>query len=94
MTGQNATLEYTATAAYKIGERLFTRASTWNGMEEWHDCKGRKLIVSPAPRDVFSDMFNGLLEESSRAQRLTVIGGTAELLDELGLIGATAKAQG
>lgn len=39
-------LEYTRVEAFEVKGIRFTCASKWNGMEEWKDDKGRKMIVA------------------------------------------------
>ncbi|WP_288897400.1 hypothetical protein [uncultured Delftia sp.] len=82
-------LKYTPVAAYKVGEMIFTCFSSWNGMEELRDQKGRKLIVARENAGSFAESFVGLfgvLDIPSKEGSMRVLSGSPDLLMELGLI--------
>ncbi len=81
-TNQPFTLVYTPTMTFQIGTFGFALQSSWNGIEEWQDSKGRKLLVIREV-DVFSKMFGGLFGDTGAPQKLKVIGGAPDLLREL-----------
>jgi hypothetical protein len=82
-------LQYTPVAAYKIGDKILTSVSSWNGLEELRDDQGRKLIVSRAPRSAFRESFCELFQVAGlpvERSTMTVVCGTPDLLAELDLI--------
>ncbi|WP_333907491.1 hypothetical protein [Delftia acidovorans] len=86
-------LQYTPVAAYKVGDKILTSVSSWNGLEELRDEKGRKLIVSRAPRSAFRESFCELFQAVGLPMEpgtMMIMSGTPDLLVELGLI---AKSQ-
>jgi len=87
-------LKYIPVAAYKVGEKVLTSVSSWNGLEELRDDKGRKLIVSRAPRSAFQESFCELFQAAGLPVEpgiMTVMSGTPDLLAELGLIKKEAQ---
>lgn len=55
-------LEYTRVESFEVKGIRFTCVSKWNGMEEWKDDKGRKMIVYRGPAvgpfaEAFASMF-------------------------------------
>lgn len=76
------TLVYTPTTTIQIGNIGLAFQSKWNGMEEWRDSKGRKVIVV-REHNVFSCMFNGLIGEQGQSSKLDVVGGEPGLMKEL-----------
>jgi hypothetical protein len=82
-------LQYTPVAAYKIGDKILTSVSSWNGMEELRDEKGQKLIVTRGNAGSFAESFVGLfgvLDIPAREGSMHVLSGTPDLLAELGLL--------
>ncbi|CAN7187344.1 hypothetical protein [Acidovorax sp. LjRoot117] len=76
------TLVYAPTTMIQIGKIGLAFQSAWNGMEEWRDSKGRKVIVV-RENNVFSRMFGGLLGEQGQPSKLEVVGGDIDLMKEL-----------
>lgn len=53
-------LEYTRVEAFEVKGIRFTCVSKWNGMEEWKDDKGRKMIVARGYEGGFAATFDQL----------------------------------
>lgn len=82
-------LQYTPVAAYKVGDKILTSVSSWNGMEELMDQQGRKLIVVRSSGSAFRESFCELFQAVGLPMEpgtMTVLSGTPDLLAELGLI--------
>jgi len=80
-----AQISFMQTAAFAVktpaGATIrFHLEGQWNGLEEWRDERGRKLIVSRERGSGFAALFGGQLGERGSA---TVIAGTADLIAEL-----------
>lgn len=85
-------LQYTPVAAYKVGDKILTSISSWNGLEELRDDKGRKLIVFRSSGSAFRESFCELFQAVGLPMEpgtMTVMSGTPDLLVELGLITRT-----
>lgn len=73
-------IEYEQVETYRVAGVLFTYASTWNGIEEWRDGQGRKLLVM---RDRFlglTDAFGRIFGEGAGKTKLQVVACSAELV--------------
>lgn len=82
-------LQYTPVAAYKVGDKILTSVSSWNGLEELRDQQGQKLIVVRASGSAFRESFCELFSAVGlpmKSGTMTVLSGTPDLLAELGLI--------
>jgi hypothetical protein len=79
-------IQVTEKTAYELtigGEKvLFTVASTWNGLTELQDAKGRRLLVA-MPGTTFSSMFAACFNAPATPQEVTVIGGSVEMIGAL-----------
>lgn len=80
-------LDYEKTQCFKVKGIAFTLASSWNGLEEWRDGQGRKLIVARDSgsgfADAFGDMFAEMFPSKNQSGKIAVLGGTPELLAQL-----------
>jgi hypothetical protein len=84
-------IEITETKSYSLnigGKRLdgFIVASEWNGMTELRRADGAKVIVhgmvATTPdgfRDVFGDIFGGLVRKASDPLRIRVVSASPEI---------------
>ena len=78
-------LEYTRVEAFEVKGIRFTCVSKWNGMEEWKDDKGRKMIVvrgyegpcAEAFKNVFQDVPLGGWEPG----KLRVLSASPDLVE-------------
>lgn len=76
-------VEYEKVEAFRIGLLQFTCVSKWNGLEEWQDQMGQKLIVQ---RDRASHPFSEAFAEifcPNGASKLSVIAGAPDILHAL-----------
>lgn len=77
-------LEYTRVESFEVKGIRFTCVSRWNGMEEWKDDKGRKMIVARRSEggpfaEAFAHMF-GKSPESDSPGKLIVISAAPDLV--------------
>lgn len=78
-------IEYEKVETYRVAGVLFTYVSSWNGIEEWRDGQGRKLLVMRERNLGFADAFGrifGAGAETSKRQ-LQVIACSADLVQLL-----------
>lgn len=77
-------LEYTRVESFEVKGIRFTCVSKWNGMEEWKDDKGRKMIVARGYEGGFAASFWQLFEDSQSAKcgpgKLLVIAAPPDLV--------------
>ena len=73
-------LEYTRVEAFEVKGIRFTCVSRWNGMEEWKDDKGRKMIVARGYEGGFAATFQQLFGDSIPAGTLRVISAAPDLV--------------
>jgi hypothetical protein len=80
-------LDYEKTQCFKVKGITFTLASSWNGLEEWRDEQGRKLIVA---RDsgcgfasAFGDIFGDMFPSKYQVGKIAVLSGSPDLLAQL-----------
>ncbi|GDY37708.1 hypothetical protein [Acidovorax sp. NB1] len=71
-------LEYTRVESFEVKGIRFTCVSKWNGMEEWKDDQGRKMIVARGVQGGFLGAFNELFAPS--AGKLQVISAAPDLV--------------
>ncbi len=77
-------LEYTRVEAFEVKGIRFTCVSKWNGMEEWKDDKGRKMIVARrTDGGPFAEAFAHIFGESTASDtwKLVVISASPDLVD-------------
>lgn len=74
-------LEYTRVESFEVKGIRFTCDSKWNGMEEWKDDKGRKMIVARGVQAGFFGAFNEMFAPS--AGKLQVISAAPDLVAQL-----------
>ena len=80
-------LEYKKVESIEVKGVLFSCASKWNGLEEWQDAEGRKMIVvrgyegpcAEAFKNVFQDVSLGGWEPG----KLRVISASPDLVELL-----------
>ena len=71
-------LEYTRVEAFEVKGIRFTCVSKWNGMEEWKDDKGRKMIVARGVQGGFFGAFNEIFAPTDG--KLQVISASPDLV--------------
>ena len=80
-------LQFDRVESFKVFGLHFTIASRWNGLEEWHDAEGRRLIVAleQQPNAGFDAAFRAVLQPSNERapETLRVVSGHPDLLAEL-----------
>lgn len=72
-------LEYKKVESFEVNGILFSCVSKWNGLEEWKDAEGRKMIVSRAPSDGFAEAFSEIFG-SSGVGCMVVLTASPELI--------------
>ena len=73
-------LEYTRVEAFEIKGIRFTCVSRWNGLEEWQDAEGRKMIVARGHEGGCAATFQQLFGDSIAAGTLRVISAAPDLV--------------
>lgn len=77
-------LEYIRVESFEVKGIRFTCVSKWNGMEEWKDDKGRKMIVARGYEGGFAASFQQLFGGSQFAKhepgKLLVIAAPPDLV--------------
>lgn len=77
-------ITYEKVETYRVCGVLFTYASSWNGMEEWRDDKGRKLIVMRDRFQGLTDVFGRIFGEAAEPAKLQVVACSPDLVPVLG----------
>ena len=76
-------LEYTRVEAFEVKGIRFTCVSKWNGLEEWQDQMGQKLIVQrERAAHPFSEAFADIFMPNGPC-KLVVIAGAPDILHAL-----------
>ncbi|RQO83501.1 hypothetical protein [Acidovorax sp. FJL06] len=77
-------LEYTRAESFEVKGIRFTCVSKWNGMEEWKDDQGRKMIVARRSEGgPFAEAFAHMFGESTANNlpgKLIVISAAPDLV--------------
>lgn len=77
-------LEYKKVESIEAKGVLFSCASKWNGLEEWRDAEGRKMIVARrTDGGPFAEAFANIFGESTASDpwKLVVISASPDLVD-------------
>lgn len=78
-------LEYTRVESFEVKGIRFTCVSKWNGLEEWKDAEGRKMIVARrTDGGPFAEAFAHIFGESAASDfpwKLVVISASPDLVD-------------
>lgn len=78
-------LEYKAIESFEVCGIIFNCVSKWNGLEEWRDSDGQKMIVSRDRGSPIAAVFAEIFTDGPQPGQLAVVSASPRLIDQLKL---------
>jgi len=76
--------EYTVAPTYVVSGVVFTKTSSWEGLEKWEDANGRVMIVQQSHANPgFGKAFEDMAAMEGKPRKMRLIKCTPDLVPEI-----------